>query len=219
MIVVASHDNINFLQNMLNKLSEIDLSNHDVLIVNTNSTDSEYINYFTTLPNKYSEFKFDTIDYDCWDSGAYIHAYRNYKTDKYIFLQDSITIMNKKLIPMWDALLDLYDVVPFINFGYGYENEEQKTFVEQGMDFETLPSRGIFGPIFGVNRSIMDKLPNEWLITPSNKSEGCGMERRWSLMFHIVGATKHYMELENFQINHTIYTTRNNIHKHFMGRL
>jgi len=218
MIVVATHDNINFLQTMLNRLSKIDLNGHKVLIVNTNSTNLEYINYFTTLPSKYSQFKFDTINYDCWDSGAYIHAYRNYKADKYIFLQDSISIMNQKLIPMWDALLDVYDVVPFINFGYGYENNEQKLFAERGLPVSILPLYAIFGPIFGINRRTMDKIPEEWLIAPSNKNEGCGMERRWSLMFHIIGASTHYMEFENFQTNHTIYTTRNNIHKHFVGR-
>lgn len=219
MIVIASHDSIDFLQAFLNNFGKIDIGGHEILIVNTNSTDSSYLDYFKTLPDQYPKIIFDTIDYDCWDSGAYIHAYKNYDADKYIFLQDSITITNDKLIPEWNALLDVYDVVPFINFGYGYENEAQKQFVEQKIPIETLPVHAIFGPIFGATKHAMDTIPEEWLISPTNKNEGCGMERRWSLMFHVCGLSKHYIELENFDKNHTIYNTRGNIHKHFIGRL
>jgi hypothetical protein len=120
---------------------------------------------------------------------------------------------------MWDSLLDEYEVVPWINFGYHYENEEQKAFAEQGLDVTSRPDRAITCPIFGIRKEALDKIPKEWLIKPYNKLTGCGMERRWSLMFHLLGISKYYIELEDFSINHTIYTSFNNIRKHIFYRL
>jgi len=80
------------------------------------------------------------------------------------------------------------------SFVYGYDNEEQKKFAEQGLETHSMPRDGIQGPIFGVRTKTLDKLPKEWLlIEPQIKNEGCGMERRWSLMFHLVGASKYYL--------------------------
>jgi hypothetical protein len=220
MIVVASHNRIDLLTSILNNLTDIDLHGHEVLIVDTNSDDPEYITFFESCKNEYPQFIFERKNYTCWDSGAYIHAYRNYPSEKYIFLQDSLTITNRKLIPMWDAFLDIYDVVPFINFGYWYESEEQKLFGEAGLpEHKTMPIDSIFGPIFGVRKTTMDSLPAEWLIEPMNKLQGCGMERRWSYMFHSVGASKHYIEYSNFQKDQTIYNLKSNIHKMFFYRL
>jgi hypothetical protein len=219
MIVIASHNKIDLLQNILNNLKTIDLHNHEVLIVDTNSDDAEYIKFFDQCKEKFPEFIFDRKEYTCWDSGAYIHAYKNYASEKYIFLQDSLIITNNKLIPMWDAFLDIYDIVPFINFRYWHDSDEQKVFSESGLPHsDTRPLDSIFGPIFGVRKETLDKLPIEWLIEPSNKIQGCGMERRWSYMFHLINASKHYIEYTNFEKNHTIYTSKSNINKLFFGR-
>jgi hypothetical protein len=220
MIVVASHNRIDLLDNMLKTLSSIDLNNNEVLIIDTNSDNEEYKAFFAQCAEKYP-FMFDRKDYTCWDSGAYIHAYNNYPSNKYIFLQDSITIKNPKLIPMWENFLDIYEVVPFINFGYGYENSGQKEFSERYLpENPSLPFDAIFGPIFGVRRETLDKLPKEWLtVIPDNKMDGNGMERRWSLMFHLINASKHYLEYTNFQKDHTIYTSKSNIDKYFFYRL
>jgi hypothetical protein len=219
MIVIASHDRVDLLKNLLNQLSVLDLNGHDVLIVDTNSTNEEYRIFFDESKIKYSHFKFDRKDYPCWDTGAYIHAYKNYPAERYIFLQDSIEITNPKLFLMWDAFLNVYDVVPFINFKYWYENNEQRIFVEKDLPVNEKPNDAIFGPIFGVNKSILDKIPNEWFIEPKNKMEGCGMERRWSYMFHLINASKHYIEYENISKGHTIYSSKSNIHKIFLHRL
>jgi hypothetical protein len=219
MIVVASHNRIDLLENMINRLKKIDLNKHRVLIVDTNSDNTDFKQRFKELQKQNPEFIFNKKDYTCWDSGAYIHAYKTYVDDSFIFLQDSLTITNNHLIPIIDGYLKNYEVVPFINFGYGYENEEQKEFVEQGLDVTSKPPHGIFGPIFGVRTETLDKLPKEWLIEPHNKNLGCGMERRWSLMFHLIGASKHYLEIEDIPNNHTIYTSKQFIDKHFFYRL
>lgn len=220
MIVIASHNRIDLLKNILNNLSNIDLHEHKVLIVDTNSDNQEYIEYFEQVKKHHPEFIFERKNYTCWDTGAYIHGYLNYDAEKYIFLQDSLTITNRKLIPTWDAFLDVYDVVPFINFGYWYENEEQKIYGESDLpNYDSRPVDSIFGPIFGVRKNILDKIPKEWFKEPTNKLEGCSYERRWSYMFHLVNATKHYLQYTNFQKNYTVYNQHQNIHKLFFHRL
>lgn len=219
MIVIASHNNIELLESIVEQLNNINLNNHKVLIIDTNSDNEDYKNKFNELKEINSHFIFEQLDYNCWDSGAYIHAYKNYSDNHYIFLQDSLTITNKNLIPIFDNFLNIYDVVPLFNFRYGYENDGQKIFVEQNLSISSLPEYAIFGPIFGVRKETLDKLSKDWLIYPTNKNEGCGMERRWSLMFHLIDASKHYLEFENFNRNNTIFTNKKYIDKHFLHRL
>ena len=57
MIVIASHDRVDLLKNLLNQLSVLDLNGHDVLIVDTNSTNEEYRIFFDESKIKYSHFK------------------------------------------------------------------------------------------------------------------------------------------------------------------
>jgi hypothetical protein len=219
MIVVASHNNLDTLGWIVEDLYRIDLNNHEVCIIDTNSNNLEFKEKFHILRNKYPYFKFINLNYTCWDSGAYIWAYNNLKSERYIFLQDSLRILDKNYIKLIDQNLDLYDVVAHINFKYHYENEEQKNWVEDGILFNELPEDAIFGPIFGVKKTTLDKIPSYWLKHPTNKNEGCGMERRWSLMFNQIGASKKYLEIEDIPNEVTIYNTRKYIHKLFYHRL
>lgn len=193
MIVVAVHDRIDFITNLLNQFSQIDLNGHRILVVDTNSTNTDFLKEFPKLKEMFPNVLFDTKKYDCWDSGAYIHAYNNYFDEKYIFLQDSIEITNSNLIKDWDELLDKNDVVPMYNFNYIYDSVDQKEWATESINYEFEPTDGIFGPIFGVTRSALDKIPKHWLKEPTNKHYACGMERRWSLMFHSLNLKKTYM--------------------------
>ena len=219
MIVIASHNRTDLLDNMLKTLSSINLNNNKVLIINTNSDNEEYKTFFEECKLNYPQYIFETLNYTCWDSGAYIYAYKNYHSDKYIFLQDSITITNPKLILMWENFLNIYEVVPWINFGYFYENEDQRLWGEEDLIINSVPHDSIFGTIFGVRKETLDRLPKEWLKHPTNKMEGCSMERRWSLMFYLINASKHYLEYTNFQKDQTVYNSKLNINKHFLYRL
>jgi hypothetical protein len=196
MIVIACHNKIDLLQSMINRLNDMDLKNHKILLVNTNSDDQKFVEYFNACKEKYN-FIFDTLNYTCFDSGAYIYAYNTYKTDKYIFLQDSIIINNEKFISNLTDMLDIYDVVPLFNFKYIYDNDEQKKWAEDGLDTNNLPEYGIFGPMFAVKKATLDSIPTDWLKYPTQKNQSLGMERRWSLMFHQLNANKKYLHTAN----------------------
>jgi hypothetical protein len=194
MIVIASHDKIDLLEDMLFRLSEINLNNHKVLVVDTNSQDQEYLLGIEKLKLEYPSVQFDRKLYSCYDSGAYLHAYNNYHSEKYIFLQDSLIVENPDFFVQVDAMLDEYDVVPMFNFIFLYDSMEQRSWCEEGLDINSPPTDGIFGPIFAVNRAALDKIPKSYLKEPTSKVEACGMERYWSLIFHLTGATKKYLE-------------------------
>ena len=194
MIVIASHDNIELLKDMLLRLSEINLNGHEVLVVDTNSQDETYLHAIEQFKLQYPSVQFDRKLYSCYDSGAYLHAYKNYKRERYIFLQDSLSIENPDFFVQVDAMLDEYDVVPMFNFHFIYDTEEQTRWCEDGLEITSLPEDGIFGPIFATNRIALDRIPPNLLKEPSTKTEACGMERYWSIIFHLTGSTKKYFE-------------------------
>lgn len=199
MIVIPSHDRIDLLVRMVRRLCEIDLNGHEVLIVDTNSDSEQYQETISNIApwflHYHQNFKFVRKDYKCRDSGAFIHAYKNYHAEKYIFLHDSVQITNPNFIAEMDLALQSYDVVPVFNFGFGYDNYEQQIWAEQKLPpITNYPQDGFIGPLFGVNKSTLDKLPTEWLIEPTNKMEGCGMERRWAVMFHLINASVKFLD-------------------------
>lgn len=193
MIVIASHNNIDLVSNLLAQLHDIDLNGHEILVVDTNSTDTEYLELISSVVGQYKDVTFVKKDYKCFDSGAYIHAYLNYTSNRYIFLQDSISIVDKDIILKWDKLLDSSDVVPMYNFEFGYDNDDQKIWSEDMINHTSYPEFGIFGPIFAINRYALDIIPRDWLKDPHCKMHACAMERRWSLIFHVLGMKIHFM--------------------------
>jgi hypothetical protein len=194
MIVIATHNNCDILKRILDSLQRIDLAGHEVSIIDTNSTDVKFIEYFDNLKLQFP-YNFYRTEYTCYDSGAYIWAYQNLKSDKWIFLQDSIDILRKDWIRNIDNLLNEYEVVAGWDFLYSYDPfPEQKEWVELDIEFTDYPQKAIFGPIFAVRNDTMNRIPKHWLKYPTNKLLQQGMERRWSLMFHSIKASKIYLE-------------------------
>jgi hypothetical protein len=193
MIVIASHDRADLIENLLSQLRKMDLCGNKILVVDTNSTRQGYLDQIEILKSNFPDVIFDRKDYTCWDSGAYLHAYKNYPSENYFFLQDSLSITNKNLIVEWSHKLDKVEVAPMFNFPYAYDSGRQRDWAEEGIDFDTLPKYGIFGPIFGVTKKALDMIPDDWHREPNEKEFGCGMERRWSLMFHALGCSKEYV--------------------------
>jgi hypothetical protein len=120
-------------------------------------------------------------------------------------LQDSLFIADINFISNITRQLDAVDVVPIYNFRYAYHSNEERIWAEEHLGSDNLPQDGIFGPIFAVNRSIIKRIPILWLKEPKNKLQACGMERRWSLIFHRLNATKEYARY----IPHTVWRLGN----------
>jgi hypothetical protein len=206
MIVIATHDNLKYLNMTISNMEKINLNGHQVLIINTNSKNPEFIEKFEKLKNNYVNFIFKNLNYTCWDSGAYMYAFQNYQSDNYIFLQDSIDILDENYVVYYDELLKDHDVVAHCEFPYNYPTffdefekkyvpyKEFEGFVENGIIFKSHPEKAIFGPIFAAKKEILNKIPNQLLIHPTNKMQACCYETRWSLIFHSLNAKKTCLE-------------------------
>ena len=217
MIVVSSHNRIDLLNHIISNLENINLNGHSVTIVDTCSDDKNYVNHFNELKNSKINFNFERLDAKNWHVGAYLHSYNKFTEEKkFIFIQDSLTIKNPNLIVQWDSLIDEFDVVPWINFRYWYENDEQKKYGESNLSFNSTPKDSIFGPIFGIRRENIDKIPKDWIMLPTNRLEACAFERRLSLIFHILGFSKKYIDYE--EGNYAVHRIKNNISKMFFER-
>jgi hypothetical protein len=78
MIVFAVRDRADLIFQAFEQLKKFNF--RDVLIVDTNSKNNEVFNFYNSLNKREYKFKifYDRINYDCYDSGAYIHSFQKY---------------------------------------------------------------------------------------------------------------------------------------------
>jgi hypothetical protein len=220
MIVFAVHnmvDKIELVLEQLNKFNKI-----DVLIVDTNSPTDVVKWFFEEKKDSYN-FKliYDKLDVTGYETGAFLHAFKNYKADKFYFFQDSIEFINTDIFNKIDSLLEIYNVVSISHFPLIFDNTEQLNWVISSFDKNEISNLkytpfGIFGSMFSIKRKDLEKIPSKWLNYPTNKLETCGMERKWAIIFAIIGLSVVYLEED-----HMIFLQNNNnkyINKFLIGR-
>lgn len=206
MIVIATNNGKNYLSKLLESLESLG-NTIPVSVIDTQSDDTESIEYLNTLENNFSfEIKIYKTPYRGFDTGAYIWAYRNIPSEKYYFLQDSLKIKSLDYFKETDKKLKTGTVVPLLTFdnnGYGYGegyNFCQTNFGTTHYEF------GIFGPIFSILKEDLDKISSNHFCIPYNKATQTGMERGWAIIFKIYGFTIDPLEgiKDDFKIeNHT----------------
>jgi hypothetical protein len=164
--------------------------NEKILVVDTLSS-QEYYNWLQTeLKNKYEGIEICQTPYKGYDTGAYIYAYRNYVENYYIFLQDSIIFKDKNLIQNLIECIDDASVGCLVGFGsggvnHGYDTKVDENFIREHFG-EVAFKDGIFGPMFAVQRNVLQKLEDaNQLIIPFSKNEQRAMERGWSVAFNM----------------------------------
>jgi hypothetical protein len=190
MIVIATYNDISYLTNLLDSLNTTENLNENVLVVCTDYSQKEMIEYINTLPNN-NDYVFnilvDVTPYKGYDSGAYIYAFKKYVDDYYIFLQDSITIKSPEWFNYFKEKREEDSINPLLHFSMCWDNKEQREWVENKFNSRfNVPNVGIFGPIFQVSRKSlikMDKLHNLSNFIPGHKVIGQqGMERGWAYL-------------------------------------
>jgi len=221
MVVIAAYDNIQVLQNLLVSMNSTDNLDEDVLIVCTDSSQNEMVDFVRTLPNNpnYSfNIKIDFTPYKGYDSGAYIYAYTNYISDYYIFLQDSIEIRS----PEWFNCFKSYRrdnvITGWVLFDIGWDSHEQTQWVElkcKGMIYKSPV--GIFGPMFQIKRDTLKILDEKYNLSeciPTSKViEQQGMERLWPYMCLNSG-----IEINSIDGYYLNWDEKRYLTKHFLRR-
>lgn len=185
MIVIATNNGHICLSELLNSMTNIDICNEKILIIDTISDDVSSIDYLKQVNSLYPklDITIETTPYRGFDTGAYIYAYNEYNVDTYIFLHDSVTISNKNFIKDIHSYLRTHDVVAYNCFDFmGNGDGEWQTFFEQNTGRETY-KMGIFGPMFACNRVALDGIKVHDIIIPTNKNQQTCFEGIWYTLF------------------------------------
>ena len=210
MIVIATNNGINLLPNLLSDLEKFNIT-EEISIIDTQSSDSEFINYLDNLKS-FNKFKLNINVYQTpyrgFDTGAYIYAIQNLKSDRFIFLHDSIRIKSVSFFNLIDEKLKTSNVVPIITFnGEWWDNQTQKDFSLKHFG-TTIFDKGIFGPMFSI--SYLDSQKLNKLIYPTDKLQQMAMERCWSIIFKNQNFT-----IDSLEGNHNDFKIDNDMYEYF----
>lgn len=130
-----------------------------------------------------------------WQTGAFLHAYRETWADAFLFTQDTVTVLPDADDPVsW-----FRERMPGDLGAVGwqlFEMDEYREYAE-GWYWDvirrrlswTTPLYGIVGPVFYTTRRTLDVLAELELLpyTPHTRSQASGSERVWSYAFALAG--------------------------------
>ncbi len=188
MIAIATNNGHRFLPELIHSLETHGTDGHDVLIVDTGSSDPDATAYLDTLKSYSGPFKLTVTQtpYKGYDTGAYLWAFRNFPSDTYIFLQDSVLIKQSGWVKDFESRLT-YGVgaAPWLTFPVQWDNEEQIQYVTEKFQSTDLAPFGVFGPIFATTHAALSDLEEQGLlnVVPTNKHQQQAMERGWAFAF------------------------------------
>ncbi len=192
MIVVATNNGHLHLPELLSSIEEHGDGGHEVLVVDTQSSDVRAQAYFDSLC-KYSgplRLSATRTPYKGYDTGAYLYAFRNFPADRYIFMQDSLRVKHSGWTEAFDAKFTHgVGCVPWLVFPAQWDSDAQLEFVANCLGVRSAPPFGIFGPVFAAKRSALNEMDAKGLLAaiPSNKLEQQAMERAWPTAFFVAG--------------------------------
>ena len=192
MIVIACYNNIEIINTMLSSLVNTTNLDEDILIICTDYEQISMVEHLKNL-NKYSNYFnliTDVTPYKGYDTGAFIWAYKNYKSDYYIFLQESLVVNKNNWFEVFKSYRDSETLNTWCTFTMGWDNEEQKINIlskinDNNYDLIGHPL-GVFGNMFQISYESLKKIDKKYDLEnfiPTSKVLGsCGMERGWSYL-------------------------------------
>lgn len=212
MIVIATNNGMRFLPNLLSDLEKFDIT-EEISIIDTQSSDVEFINYLENLKLSNDlklNIKVYQTPYRGFDTGAYIYAMQNFKSDRFIFLHDSIRIKTKEFFDVITEKLKSSNVVSLMTFDGGFwDDNNQINFSIEHFGSGTF-KKGIFGPMFSISYSDSQLIDKNILIYPINKYQQQAMERCWSVIFE-----KYNLTIDSVEGEHNDYKINNDLYQYF----
>jgi len=192
MIVVATHNGKDHLPVLLESLERHGVGGHDVLILDTGSTCRASLELLREVESRKWPFRLEVgkTPYQAYDSGAYVHAFRNWDAEGYLFMQDSVKPKRDDWVSAFESKAT-YGVgcVPWLIFPMQWNSQEQVDWLISTCGVNDWPPHGVFGPIFYAPRSAMESLDAKGFldILPSDKTQQMAMERIWPTVFTLSG--------------------------------
>ena len=227
MIVIATHEGRQYIHNQLYSWHRYGTNGHTVVVVETGASSRDYLDYLRVLSTMDWSFPLKVLStpYVGYDTGAYLHAYREYPAEQtMLFCHDSMEVKRPGTMTAFHSRLLNHGAgcVPWLVFRLNsYENEEQWNFVNQfepDPSIHPKPGFGIFGPIFYTTRTTLQQLPfTQSGIYPTNKNQQEAMERGWAATFDRAGVPMVSLE-GDFYENYALADTYSYFKKHLPKR-
>jgi hypothetical protein len=186
MIIIATNNGKNYLNNLLISFQSFNVKKQ-IHVIDTGSTDIDSIKFLEDIKSNeiFKDLNILThkTPYNGFDSGAYIYAIQNIDSEKYYFLHDSITLKDPSFFDSIDEKLKPGVVVPLVVFNSNlYDNQDQIDFSLNKIGVSDFDF-GIFGPMFAITKTDVDKIKKSLNFFPTKKNEQMAMERVWSALF------------------------------------
>lgn len=121
-------------------------------------------------------------------TGAYLRAYKEFKANHYLFIQDSMRALVPDVVEPFHKLLPSRGAVAWCYFKQGFDTAQQEDWAKQFYK-GPYPGIGIFGPVFYISRKSLQELEKKGLLPPipKNKAEAQTTERMWSWSLYEAG--------------------------------
>lgn len=186
MVCISTNNGIKYLPELIKSLRYIPYT-----IIDTGSTDPEFLEYLKTLENVlYTD--------GGWCLGAYKHAVENIDADWYFFMHDSMRIKNRNFLDKFKNC----EVCGWLSFPMFFDNQSQFSTMSSLYPGET-PDKGIFGPIFYATKDALDKIN---IHKPTNIDDAHGMERGIAMAFNQVGVKVDFIDvMDENKLNNDLY--------------
>lgn len=161
----------------------------DTLIVSA-SYDGSYPEWFERLPDP--KVRMDTSE-GGYQSRAYVNAFHfdRMRHHSYLFVQDSMEPVFPAPVSLFRAEAEIRNtpVVGWARFPLFFDSPEQELRVTQQYPWVKPPEFGIFGPVFYVERKVLETLNRlgRFPKTAENKMDANGTERAWAFAFEAIG--------------------------------
>lgn len=174
MIVIATNNGMDFLPVLLKSIEKFGRDNHQILIVDTGSTDNDFREYVDRLRTDYLVSRINGGR----DSGAYWHAYDNYDDGNgYMFMHDSMEARGEDWLTQFTDKKK--DFVCYAWFNVAANQCPIPENIAKQSKFG-IGEKGIFGPIFYATRKFMGDVDKSGSrLIPLNREETHATERLW----------------------------------------
>lgn len=131
-----------------------------------------------------------------WQTGAFIHAYRETNVSAFLFTQDTVTVLPEADDPIeWFRRRMPADGIGAVGWQL-FSMDEYRAYAE-GWYWDVIrhrpgwtpPAHGIVGPVFYTTRRTLDMLAAQELLpyTPLTRAQASGSERAWAYAFALAG--------------------------------
>lgn len=195
-IVVATNNGSKQLPRLLKSFEKHGTGGLPVCIVDTGSSDPEFLDYLASLRS--SGYLVERTPYGGYDTGAYIWGYKNYLAKEYVFMQDSMEILNSNWVDCFrEKRVDVCFYAYFhIEYPNGFDEPAQLEFIKEAGILNEKTEFCAFGPIFYATRLAMATMESRYKfdrIIPKNKLQQQGMERGWAMMVDSCGLSRTWL--------------------------